>query len=398
MSSPLPLREALREPINRRDIRRMWVGIERRWDDSDATRRGARGWWGAVAVAAAVALGAATSAAWQRWLYDPPAARPVTLAPLALEDGAPISRLAAPTASDATVRFNEGSRVELQASAQLDPLINAPDAVTWLLSRGRVNVDVKPGGPRHWSFECGLATVDVVGTRFTLERNVGRLTIDVAHGVVLVRGERVPDRVQRLGAGDHLEVREVPQGQPATRASEPAVEIDTQTSAPSGSSVHAAPRVAAAASPWPVNPPSSAEPAGCCSNNAMEGKDIAPATELLRRSDEARAAGRLPAAAALLAELVRAYPQDARASASAFTLGKIRLDALSDPTGAAEAFASAIRLGLPADLIEDAYARLVEARSRAGDSGGARAAAEAYDARFPGGTRRPAMNRWLSAR
>ena len=72
--------------------------------------------------------------------------------------------------------------------------------------RGAASFEVRPGGPRRWQIECGLATVEVVGTRFTCARGADRLHIGVEHGVVLVRGERVPNRVRRLAAGESLDV------------------------------------------------------------------------------------------------------------------------------------------------------------------------------------------------
>jgi hypothetical protein len=76
-------------------------------------------------------------------------------------------------------------------------------------------------------------------------------------------------------------------------------------------------------------------------------------------------------------------------------LGRIELDTLSHPDRAAKAFARAIDLGLPAGLVEDGYARLVEARSRAGDRAGARAAFDTYTRAFPRGAHAATMRRWL---
>jgi transmembrane sensor len=362
MSSETPLRDALRDPIGPEDARRMWSAIDGQWRPRQASRLSLR-----LALAAAAMLGA-LALLWVllipgRTTVAPGASVAVAAAgPLALENGEALGKFAAPADNGATVRFNEGSHIELDAKAELDPLINAADAVTWLLSRGRITVDVKPGGPRRWSIECGVATVEVVGTRFTVDRDPAGVMIRVEHGVVLVRGERVPQRVQRLTAGDQLvvpEERKAPSEPPR--------------------------RLERAASP---SPPST----------LPEPTAPSPAAELLGLSDEARAAGRPEEAARLLAELVRVHPHDQHAGEAAFILGKLRLDALGDAARAGDAFATAIRIGLPPELLEDAYVRLVEARSRAGDREGARAAAIAYDGRYPQGTRRGAIARWLSDR
>jgi hypothetical protein len=77
-------------------------------------------------------------------------------------------------------------------------------------------------------------------------------------------------------------------------------------------------------------------------------------------------------------------------------LGRVELDALGDPARAAEAFRRAITLGIPQGLLEDVYARLVEACARAGEREAARQAAAEYHARFPEGSRAAAIARWAS--
>ena len=97
----------------------------------------------------------------------------------------------------------------------------------------------------------------------------------------------------------------------------------------------------------------------------------------------------------MLSLVVQDHPSDARAAVAAFTLGRLELDTLGEARPAATAFARAIALGLPGGLVEDAYARLVEAHARGGDPEAARAAASDYERRYPGGTRSSTMRRWV---
>src|SRR5262249_29869787 len=92
--------------------------------------------------------------------------------------------------------------------ARLEPIESSASNFIALLDRGSASFDVQPGGPRHWQIECGLATVEVVGTRFSCARSPDRLHVGVERGVVLVRGERVPSRARRLSAGESLDVYE----------------------------------------------------------------------------------------------------------------------------------------------------------------------------------------------
>ena len=102
--------------------------------------------------------------------------------------------------------MSDGSRVELAAGARFTPLESTGTSFVAILERGSAHFEVRPGGPRRWQIECGLATVEVVGTGFDCARAPGRLSVSVQHGAVLVRGERVPDRARRLAAGETLEV------------------------------------------------------------------------------------------------------------------------------------------------------------------------------------------------
>src|SRR5262249_9513780 len=104
------------------------------------------------------------------------------------------------------VELSDGSKLDLAAESELVTLENRAHDVVLLFERGRASFSVNPQGHRRWSIECGLATVEVVGTRFTIDRSPSRLFVGVAEGVVLVRGEAVPERVRRLTRGETLEV------------------------------------------------------------------------------------------------------------------------------------------------------------------------------------------------
>ena len=107
--------------------------------------------------------------------------------------------------------------------------------------------------------------------------------------------------------------------------------------------------------------------------------------ELLQAANDARLAGHTREAASAFDNLRRHYRNDPRAGLAAFELGRLRLDSLGDPGGAAEAFADSIALAPGATFREDAEARLVEALDRAHDAGRCAAARRGYLARFPNG-------------
>jgi transmembrane sensor len=224
---------------------------------------------------------------------------------------------------------------------------------------------------------------------------------------VLVRGERVPDRVKRLGAGDRITIEgeradargaadEPPPGAPPVN--EPPA---AQAQAPLGSAPSEPPRKKLPKAP--VEAPFLAlarrgDYRGAYAALGPEGRKRESERDdvdaLLLLADIARLSGHAPEAVAPLSRIVTRHAGDPRAAIAAFTLGRLELDALGQPSRAAQSFQAALDLGLKEPLIEDAQARLVEARARAGDSTGARAAAAAYERRFPQGRRLSDVRRW----
>jgi transmembrane sensor len=355
-----PIKDHLEDPVSEQEVRRIWGGVQEKRARSRA-RREVRvvGKLGAIGFAAAVVA--------VLLLRGPSLFVPRAPGPLLVGD-------AAPSALDgrrASVELSDGSRIELTPNARLDVVDNSSRAFVSVLHAGRATFDVQPGGPRRWTIEAGLASVEVVGTRFSVVRDTDSVEVVVEHGIVLVRGERVPDRIQRLTAGQHLRVT--------------------------------APAAA-------VAPPASAAgegPAGPATTASTEANRALPAPSasgglgfdgLLKRADAERRAGNLKAAEGTLEAAVSAAPDRGRAALAAFTLGKLLLDGSGRPSDAARAFSRAVAFGPPAAIAEDALARLVEAEARAGHPDRARAAARQYAGSYPNGAKLYAVNRWLDQR
>ncbi len=389
-----PVGPSLRQEADEAALDRVWKGVQRR--RAERARRVPRARWvGALAVAAAVALVALT---WRGRAPVVASDRGV----LVLAGGGEVDSLVAPEASGRNVLLSDGSQILLGPGTAVEPLENGPTAFSALVAQGNATFDVRPGGPRRWVLECGLATIEVVGTRFSVERTARSVRVSVEHGIVLVRGERVRDRVQRLTAGQSLEVDDgsVPaEAQSATDETQP----------PSGPASPALVR-AASSSVRPSQPPlrsawrgleqsgdhdaayADLGPAGIAS--AVKGASV---EDLLPLADVARLSGHPAEAVAPLMRVLTEHADDPRAPLAAFTLGRLQLDALGHPALAADAFTRALALGLPQSLQEDAYARLVESRAREGDSAGATTAAKEYERRFPAGKRMAEVHRWTSS-
>jgi transmembrane sensor len=116
--------------------------------------------------------------------------------------------------------------------------------------------------------------------------------------------------------------------------------------------------------------------------------------DLLLAADVARRSRHSSEALGPLRRVVRAHRGDERAPLAAFTLGRVLLEELGEPADAADAFAEVRALAPRGPLVEDALAREVEARSRAGESDRAQALAREYLREFPQGLRARAVRRF----
>ena len=130
----------------------------------------------------------------------------------------------------------------------------------------------------------------------------------------------------------------------------------------------------------PVETATASRPAGAAASGS--------AKELLARAEASRAAND-PRGAARLFDALRAHHRaDPRAGLAAFELGRLRLDRLGDPRGAAEALSDALSIAPGAPFREDAQARLVEAYEASGDHARCLDARAGYLARYPRGVHR----------
>jgi len=372
-----PLKDRLRTPDQEQALARIWSKIDagqrrpswrtawRTWRFDRTTLAG-----GVLAMAAAAVIGVAVAH------HDG--------GPLRLSDGRAIAAVEAPE-TGAVLSMSDGSRVELAPGARFEPLLSTGTSFVAMLQKGRADFEVHPGGPRRWQIECGLATVEVVGTGFSCEREPGHLRVAVTHGVVLVRGERVRDRAQRLVAGDSLEVSDAPPPAvlPAPAAPEvapaaPAVEPESEAApAPASASVHWRELARAGRQREAF---AALGPRGLVKEARQSGVG-----DLLLLADVARLSGHPRDAVAPLERILDVDPRDAQAPLAAFALGRLELDTLNTPARGAVALQRALDLGVPQSLREDVRARLVEAHARSGNRAAARAAAGAYLREFPDG-------------
>jgi hypothetical protein len=352
-----PIGAVLDDDLDEGRVKAMWQHIDH------APRRRPGVWL--LAAAALVLLALASLAA----LRDHESGR------LALVSGASPGVLGADSAP-ATPRFDDGSLVSLTQGSRLEVLRNDRRSFVTALRRGAATFDVKPGGRRHWIVEAGELSVEVVGTRFRVERQSESTTVSVQHGIVLVRGERVPGGSVRLTAGKSFELR----GPVAVASSSSAPPVAALVSSDPPLATHA---TAGAAGP---PPDASARPDPIVADARDDVERSLQAADAARsRHDHAAAAAHFEAA------WLEAAPGDPRRGLAALSLARSVIAA--NPAKAARLLRSSLA-DMPQTLLEDALARLVEAEGRSGNSAGAARAAAEYLRQFPTGRRAEEVERW----
>ena len=391
---PVPVRQVLTDSVDAARLMRLWRGL-----DAARARQAVpvkRAWVIGVALALVAILGATL------------VLRASFASPLHLADGRDVpTRMA--SGEHTRLAFDDGSTIDVGVGSALDLLETTPRTFAMAIRSGTATFDVTPGGPRAWRIECGSVTVEVVGTRFSIERARTFVRVAVSRGAVLVRGERVPDRVVRLGPGQAIVISLGP-------AAADGVEGIAGT-APSGTATHVVEAASATASPASAATPvvqnarrPAAEPAAPVTSTAApsasvvafeapkpQGAAASSIDDELATADRLRREARFAEAAAVLERALSEHGGEASAPLTEFSLGRLYLDSLGDASLARVHVARALGRGLPSEVAEDAEARFVEASVRAGDLAGARDAALRYHARYPDGRHASDVDRWLSS-
>lgn len=336
----------------------------------------------AVLLLIVAGLGLAAKRAWLQRTRN--AATLAASAPARSGPAAPSVPVPAWTQAGAELRFRDGSRATLLGpGSRLAPAEDSAGRTVVRLLGGGARFDVVHDPARLFRVEAQDAAVEVLGTRFSVERGAGGVHVAVEHG-----------RVRVLFPGGSSELTD---GQEGTFPGAPApgsriTEGEKESGAPPRR--HGS-RVPAAQPGWRAL---AEEGHFERAYLALEHRPLSEVSdepgELLIVADVARLSRHPARAVPPLRKIVDAHPDDPRAPLAAFTLGRVLLDDLGRPQLAAEAFARAQRLDPRGPMAEDALAREVEAWSRVGDLARARTRAEEYAGGYPNGRRLRSVRRY----
>jgi transmembrane sensor len=273
------------------------------------------------------------------------------------------------------LRFDDGSLVTPLGESQIARLSEASDQNRRVrVASGRAHFEVAKQNSGTFEVLAGHVRVEVIGTAFDVEVREYVVRVSVSHGVVKVHS---PTESVLVHEGESM----------TFRASEPEVKAPPTEST----------------EPRRVEPPTSSAKASGPewrhlakdgdfekAYNALASQPSAVRDEpgdLLLAADVQRLSGHPRGAVAPLQRVVSKFPADPRAPLAAFTLGRVLLDEVGDPRGAAVAFEAERRLQPGGPLDESSLARAIEAWSRAGESQRARTLAEEYFRRYPNGSK-----------
>jgi transmembrane sensor len=222
-----------------------------------------------------------------------------------------------------------------------------------------------------------------VGTVVRVERLPDRVVVSVSRGTVLVRGENVPGWVQKVTAGQRVEVRAHSETQRRSEQAPP--QAVPAGSAPTVESMTSPPVPGSEAGAVAAEQPARVRRTRSARRSALDrlqgspreryealgaqgfARETAAATSvesLLQLADIARLSGHPRDAVQPLTRALEAFRRSPQAALAAFTLGRVLLDQLYLPEPAAATFERAIALRLPRALLPDCYRRLAEAYDR----------------------------------
>jgi len=336
-------------------IERVWRNVAQRLDERPSR---AMRWLALGTVVSGLAVGAFF------WLRSPPSSG---LSEHALLAGAKLE-----TKSDElAVTLSDGSSVKLRAQSEVQVQNSQSSSIALQLARGELWCDVTHREERKFKVVAGDVEVRVVGTQFSVKTTAGpnaRVEVSVMRGVVEVVSARRPGIVARVGAGQRW-IQDAESAPPAP-VRPPASAVEPESSEPAK---REPPLPSAGAAP-PVT--SAAIPSG---------------RELFEKAAESRRAGDAAAAAHAYEELLRLHPSDARASLSAFELGRLRMDRLGDLAGAITALERAVATNVGPSFREDALARLVSVYASQGNVAACQRARDRYLSSYPAGVHAAAV-------
>jgi len=267
-------------------------------------------------------------------------------------------------------RLSDGSRIEVTEGAELRLVSNAADAFALALESGRVDLEVRPNGPRLWSVDAGDVRVEVLGTRFSVVRDE-EVRVEVERGLVSVRWSGGTELVGPGESWASLDVGETVSSassgaESASAMAEPGPESASEPAASelAASEAELGAASASESSRWRTLADRGAydDAYAAVQRRGFRRSVIgAPDVEtLFALADTARLSGHPAEALEPLRRIVEHHASDRRAGVAAFTLARLELESFGRRGESRRWLERALELGLGGSLREAAERRLRE--------------------------------------
>lgn len=341
-------------------------------------RRSRPRWEFAFALAAGLAL-AVGGGLWARERY----AEPEVLS--ARWNGQQVlenAELAAPTATTKPLEFSDGSKVvfDPRSRARLSRL--APKRAALRLDQGRFVASIVHHPNMTWGVQAGPYSVEVVGTKFSVDwqGDPSSLRVEVTEGVVRVTGGDLGPNGAELRAGQKLERRARPA---AAETKSGTAEQKPGEQAPSTAATERVP-----ATPSGGRDPSLATLAAA--GKYRQALELAEKrgfervigelgeNDLLLLANSARYAGSPARAHQALIKIRERFPGRPAADLAALYLARVAEQSEKRPQEAVRWLRTFLSESPTGDLAQSARGSLLSILSAQGDTAGARAVAEDY--------------------
>lgn len=306
------------------------------------------------------------------------------------------------------LKLADGSHVKALAhGAAVSVEGNEPKRIHLRLDAGGARFDVIPDKQREFTVRAGSVEVAVLGTVFDVERGEGRVRVAVSRGKVRVRtgvtaSGSIATAIVKAGESqwfDDVAPKERPvasadRGRQPTAAS--SLPLTAAKQAPARGRHSAQLRERSREDRDDRDETSRAGWRSLSQSGDYEGAyrllqqstvEDDDSGALLDAADAARLSGHPQAAVTYLRKVLDQHRESPVAPLAAFTLGRVLLERLGQPSEAADAFATARQLAPNGSLAQDALAREVEAWSKAGRPDDAYRRAQEYVETYPKGRR-----------
>jgi transmembrane sensor len=324
----------------------------------------------------------------------------------ALDHAAPLAQPAQQTEDKLAalpLKLADGSRVKaLSSGAAVAVEGNEPKQIRLRLDAGGARFDVIPNKQREFTVRAGNVEVSVLGTVFDVERADGRVRVSVSRGKVRVRtgvtaSGSIATAIVKAGESQWFE-----DPAPSERGVANAANVSVDRTRPERTAglTPSAAKARRHGLRERSHEQDEDEPRAEWRSLSQSG-DYEGAYRLLQQSevsdddsgalldaaDAARLSGHPQVAVTYLRKVLDQHRESPVAPLAAFTLGRVLLERLGQPSEAADAFTTARQLAPTGSLAQDALAREVEAWSKAGRPDDAYRAARQYVDIYPKGRR-----------